>query len=168
MKKFFNQQKGWNCSYSTVYIVNSTVEEVVETAKEIYRDNLEYTCFNGKICDNGLISFETSRTSPESVAIIFSQHLKNANVYADTNWDYHEIYVYKNGEKYNNFSIRWAENRPEGYGDGSDMYYDCDLIITDFETNTEIPTGGGMCTEEEYEMYCNLIKTHKHNVQNDF
>jgi len=170
IEMFQKECDGWHHEYSTVAITNTSLEAVVKVAKE-YAEKHAYhyfeACFNNGKEENGVVTFTAYREHPDGVSDFFSKHLPNSVVYADIGWDYHEVYVKKNGEEYDGFTAKWREEEPEGYkedgeedDEDAEVYYDCDVVLTDDETGYEFYTGGGMCSEAEYEEYCKLICTH--------
>jgi len=172
MELFQKERDGWSHEYVSAAITNTTLEQVVEVAKK-YAPLSNYhnfeSCFNNGFEKDGVVTFTAYREDPDSIASFFSKHLPNSVVYADVGWDYHWFSVMKNGEEYNGYSARWKESEPDGYQedwdveeneDEADTYYDCDVILQDSETGYEFCTGGGMCSESEFEEYCRIISTH--------
>lgn len=162
----------WCHEYASVAITNTTLDAVIEVAKEYAEKHAFYefeTCFNNGKEDNGVVTFTAYRELPSEIADFFSERLPDSVVYADVSWDYHEVYVRKNGEEYDGFTAKWVDDEePEGYADDFDtddedeeeyaeMYYDCNVVLIDDETGYEFYTGGGMCSESEYNEFCHLI-----------
>lgn len=166
VEDFFSEVGCYNHSYSDVTILNASKADVLAVAREYVANQSFYPNFSsvwmdGKIEEDGAISFVGYREGPGRLAKYFSLHLPDAIVYSDTSWDYHFCCCYKNGEVCNDFSARWREAEPEAYEDEleEEICYDCDLVLTDHMTGHEFYTGG-MCSEEEYKAYCKLIEEH--------
>ena len=167
IKVFQEECDGFSHEYTSATIINATLEQVVETAKEYcekghsYYRSFDDVFSNGKVNEDGSISFIAYREDPDCIAKFFSTHLSDSVVFADIGWDYHEVYVMKNGKPYKNFSARWDGEEPEGYteeyDDDDTLYYDCDVILKDNESGIEFFTGGGMCTEDEFKYFQKLI-----------
>lgn len=161
MQEFFNKCDGWNNYYSTVTIIGSTLEKVMKVLQKMYDSKADCHCYNGGVFENGVISFDVYKEYPGLLARKLSKHLPDAVIYADISWDDHEFYACKNSSRYNGFTARWEKEEPEGYQEDdeeNETYYDCDVIIKDNVTGHEFFIGGGMCTQEEFEMYKALIE----------
>lgn len=166
-KVFFQKEcTGFNHEYSTVAITNTTLDAVIEAARKYPAYCGFRGCFNNGEEQCGIVTFTAYRENPDDVSEFFSKHLSNSVVYADMGWDCHEVCIKKNGKKYDGFTARWEDKEPEGYREeweedkDAEMYYDCDVILTDNDTGYEFRTGGGMCHENEFEEFCRIIKNH--------
>ena len=175
IKKFKQECDGFCHEYTSAAITNTTIEQVVAVAKRFceyhkaFYPKFESTFGNGKE-ENNVVTFTAYRCDPVDIAKYFSTHLPDSVVFADTDWDYHEVVIVKNGEQYQNYTARWKDGEePEEYYSEYDeecedgvIAYDCEVILQDKKSGYEFYTGGCECTENEFTTYRHMIDKHPH------
>lgn len=149
----------YSTMYSSVVVFDKTIDEVLKVLNKLYPD---YYIGNGRETNafGKVVNFDIFKETPYCAKRL-SKELKTV-VIADTGWDDHYWVAFKDGYIYDNLIVRWANGIvPEGYTEDDDeeeTYYDCDLEIVDKATGYVFCTGGGMCTQNEFNKFCKAVK----------
>lgn len=149
----------YSTMYSSVVVFNKTIDEVLKVLNKLYPN---YYVGNGRESNafGKVVCFDIFKEGPYCAKRL-SKELKTV-VIADTGWDDHYWVAFKDGYIYDNLIVRWANGIvPEGYTedyDEEETYYDCDLEIVDKATGYVFCTGGGMCTQNEFNKFCKDVK----------
>ena len=150
---------GYSKNYITVYVWQSglSAKSFMET---IYTLGLGSQIMypEEKRCTD-CYEFDISKGDFEDVKLLSSK-MPEAVILCVEDWDFHMLCVFKNGEEYKDFKVRWAGDEPEPYKEDGDVYYDLDVLVTVNLPNGEaatVPCGGGMCDKNQKIYYDALI-----------
>ncbi len=113
------------------------------------------------------LCFYVEKAAQLSDVYNFSRRLPDAIVLATETWDYHGFEIAKNGEAFNDYTLKFINNTPRiSDPDLEEECYDCDLELHfsvdsgDCYTDVYEVVGGGMCTVEDMEDFKNLVTAH--------
>lgn len=158
-ESFLMDFNGFNCSYSSYLVLNTTVEAVIDVLNTIGID--ENYVGSGHEA-NGNVGFKILKESPQLIHNI-TDKLQTIG-YADTDWDSTYTVCSKNGNDFDDYVAEWEPGlhylREEDMEEDDEECWDAFVCITDNTTGTEFHTGAGAVDKETEEYYADMVAKH--------